>query len=310
MARQDPFEKSDRPLLKRLGKQGVVRVSHRLARHVPRRLPVHTVLIDEEAHKLCDRDRWMRIVELDSILLVELRRIRGCLEMNAHHVLERAGDEEILLLEPKLLALEACVVRIEDLAERRGAALFLDSSIVVASVERLEVERVDSLRPPQAEHIGGVHPKPQDRRIVGDPLDEPLWCPANAIVTALVGVMFSMAAKANCHCDFRARNFPRIAKAQPLVRDLDLPTVADLLVEDAELIADAVTDGRDLERCHRINVASCKTPEAAVAEARLLFLIAHILETEPKLRHGLLCVLEGPEIEEIVAEMRTQQEFG
>jgi len=37
-----------------------------------------------------------------------------------------------------------------------------------------------------------------------------------------------------------AGNFPRVAVAQPFVGDFDLPTVADLLVEDAEFVADAV----------------------------------------------------------------------
>ena len=107
MAWQGAFEQSDRPLLERLGKQRMVRVSHRLARHVPCRLPVHAIFIDEEAHELCDRKRGMRIVELNRIFLVEMRGIGRRLEGDAHHVLKRAGDEEILLLEPKPLALEA-----------------------------------------------------------------------------------------------------------------------------------------------------------------------------------------------------------
>jgi hypothetical protein len=39
------------------------------------------------------------------------------------HVLERAGDEEVLLLEAKLLPLEGVVVGIEDLGDDLGEDL-------------------------------------------------------------------------------------------------------------------------------------------------------------------------------------------
>ena len=47
--------------------------------------------------------------------------------------------------------------------------------------------------------------------------------------------------------DFRAHDFPGIAESQPLIRDLDLPAVADRLIEDSELVADAVADRRNVQ---------------------------------------------------------------
>ena len=62
-----------------------------------------------------------------------------------------------------------------------------------------------------------------------------------------------------------------IAVAQPLVGLLDLPAVDDLLLEDAELVADAVAQRRHFERGQRIDEAGREAAEAAVAQARLVF---------------------------------------
>ena len=57
-----------------------------------------------------------------------------------------------------------------------------------------------------------------------------------------------MAAEFHFMRNFRPGDLPRIAQAQPLVRDLHLPTVFDDLVKDTELVADAVADGGHFER--------------------------------------------------------------
>ena len=59
---------------------------------------------------------------------------------------------------------------------------------------------------------------------------------------------------------------------EPLVGELDLPAVTDGLIEDPELVADAIADSRHAQRRHRVHVTGGQPAEAAVAEARLLFL--------------------------------------
>ena len=92
--------------------------------------------------------------------------------MDAQHVLQRAGDEEILLLEPELLALQRTVVRVEHLADRLGGDLLRDRAVVVADVERPEAERIDRLGAPQAQQVRRVDAIPEDRRVMGDALDD------------------------------------------------------------------------------------------------------------------------------------------
>jgi hypothetical protein len=72
---------------------------------------------------------------------------------------------------------------------------------------------------------------------------------------------------------------------------LHLPAVDDDLVEDAELVADAVADGRDLQRGQRVHVAGGQPAEAAVAETRLLLVLEQLVEIEVEARSaGLLAI--------------------
>ena len=120
---QHTGEERHRPLLQCLGQQRVVRVRQRALRHGPRRVPVHDLFVDQQAHQLRDGDRGMGIVQLRHEPAIQRRQRATRLEVHADHVLERTGDEEILLLEPEPLPLAGLVIRIQDLRQVFGDAL-------------------------------------------------------------------------------------------------------------------------------------------------------------------------------------------
>jgi hypothetical protein len=96
----------------------------------------------------------MRVVQLRGKVLVErLERIAQP-QMNPEHVLQRARDEEVLLLQPKLLALLQPVVRIQHFREVLRLDLPLHRAAVVAFVERGEIERLGRFGLPQPEQTG------------------------------------------------------------------------------------------------------------------------------------------------------------
>src|ERR1017187_6944027 len=59
---------------------------------------------------------------------------------------------------------------------------------------------------------------------------------------------------------------PGIAQPQPFVGRLHLPAVANLLVENPILIADAVANRRNIQRGQRIHKAGGQPPQPAVAQ--------------------------------------------
>ena len=60
---------------------------------------------------------------------------------------------------------------------------------------------------------------------------------------------------------------PGVAQLHPVVRQLHLLALHDLLLEDAQLIADGIARGRDLQRGHAVQIAGGQTAQAAVAQA-------------------------------------------
>ena len=133
--------------------------------------------------------------------------------------------------------------------------------------------------------------------------------PAYPVLTALIVIVLGAPAELHIEADFRAHDLPRIPEAQPLVRKLDLPAVTNRLIEDAELVADSVADGRNVERCQRVHVAGRQTAEPTVSKTGFLFLFQKAREVLADLGQSPLHSLPETEADEAVAQMRSSQEF-
>ena len=148
----------------------------------------------------------------------------------------------------------------------------VDGAVVVAVVEGLRSRTTRRPRPSTAAACWRCRRGSRGSACRRRRPDHALGHPAHAVAAVLVRSGSVRPPKLDVEGDLGPRDLPRVAVAQPLVGHLDLPAVADLLVEDAELVADAVADRRDLERRERVHVAGGEPAEAAVAEARLLLL--------------------------------------
>src|SRR5262249_43973444 len=94
-----------------------------------------------------------------------------------------------------------------------------------------------------------------------------------------VGVGVDAAVELHTEAVARSRDFPRVAVAEPAVRHLDLSSVDDPLMEDAVVVAKAVSVAGIAESRHRIEKAGGQSAETPVAEARIPLGLAEILET-------------------------------
>ncbi len=308
--RQDLREERKRPFLQRFGEQRVVRIAARPLGDAPGLVPWHQVLVDEQPHQLGDGDRRMRVVELHRPVAIELVQPLAAHQVQADHVLQRAGDEEELLHQTELLADLGLVVRVEDLGDGFGRDLLVDGPIVVADVERIEVERLGRFGLPEAQQVGRRRPVAGHRRVVGHAFHQARRQPTDPFAPLLVAVPFGASAELHVKGRFRPDDLPRVAESQPLVGQLDLPAVPNRLVEDAELVADAVADRRHIERRQRIHVAGGQAAEPAVAEAGFLLLLEKRGEVLPDLRDRLFGRVPQAQVDQAVPEVRACQEFG
>ncbi|MNM92764.1 hypothetical protein D3C81_1051080 [compost metagenome] len=310
VARQDALEQRQRPLLQRLRQQGVVGVGEGAAGDVPGFVPGQAMVVDQQPHQLGNAHRRVGVVQLYRELLVEARDRQALGGEQAQHVLQRAGHEEVLLLQPQLLALLGFVIGVEHLGKVLRRHFLVHRAQVIAPVEGVEVERLGGLRAPQPQRVDRVDPVAEDRRVERHPHHRLGRHPAHAVAAPVVGVVLGMPAEAHLHRPFGALNLPRIAVAQPGVGALHLHAVDDALVKDAVLVADAVAQRRNLQRGQRIHEAGRQPAQAAVAEAGFLLLREDVVEVQVERGHGAAHRLHDAEVDEVVAQVRPHQEFG
>ena len=120
--RQQRAEERERPLLQRFGQQRVIGVGAACLRDRPRPRP-NPCRARPRAAASARRSRSTGCVSFNCAaqLRREARRAsRPRRQMQANHVLQRAGDEEVLLRQPQSLAGLRLVVRIEHLGDGLG----------------------------------------------------------------------------------------------------------------------------------------------------------------------------------------------
>lgn len=102
---------------------------------------------------------------------------------------------------------------------------------------------------------------------------------------------------------------PGKAVLEPVVRDLDLVALDDLLLEQAVLVADAAAVTRQAVCCHRVDEAGSESAEAAVAKTCIRLFLERLDEAEVEVLEDFLDGLLDAEIDEVRLEQAAEQEF-
>ena len=311
VAGQQVAEQVHAPFLQGLRQQGVVRVGEGPAGDVPGVRPVEVLVVDQQPHQLRHGDGRVGVVELHRPVVRELLHRDAAVVEAAEHVLQGAAHEEVLLLQPQPSALVGAVVGIEHLGEGFAAHLLLHGAVVIADVEGVEIEALSGIGSPQPQPVAGVHPVAQHWHVVGHTDGVLGRDPAHPVGALLIPIALGAAAEAHEAGLVGVGNFPGPATLEPLIGDLHLPAVADQLVEDAEFIADAIAGGRDLQRGQRFQEAGRQTAQAAIAQSRFLFHLEDLVEVgHPEAAQGVGGLIADAEHQQVVAQLRADQEFG
>ena len=103
-----------------------------------------------------------------------------------------------------------------------------------------------------------------------------LWAPAH----------LDAAAELHREGKFRVRDLPRIAELEPLVRLLHLVAVHDPLVEDAEIVAQAVADGGNLSVDMESRKQAASRPKPPLPRPASTSWFAQLVPIQAELRHA------------------------
>src|SRR5262249_48199236 len=133
--------------------------------------------------------------------------------------------------------------------------------------------------------------------------------PAHPVASVCIAECLGMTTEAHTGGDIGAHDFPGIALLQPLIGHLDLRALVETLLEDAELVADPVADRRHFERRQRIEVAGAESSESAVAKPGLFLEREQRIEILIERCHRLPRVRLDAEIDEVVPELRADEEL-
>ena len=147
----------------------------------------------------------------------------------------------------------------------------------------MKIKRLGRLRLPQPQPVAGVDAIAEHRHIMGDADGLFGGNPAHPLVALVVVPDLRVPPEADPATHRRLDQLPRPAAPEPLVSDLHLPAVPDRLVEDAELVTDAVAGGRDLQSGKGFEEAGGQTAEPAIAKTWLLLKgedLLDVLDTE------------------------------
>src|SRR5262249_37717772 len=151
------------------------------------------------------------------------------------------------------------------------ARAFIEGADMVAAVESIELERIKRAGAPQAERIDALGTPADDRRVIGDGEDDLARPPGMLHRTGLARRRLDAPAEPDFIGALLTLELPGVAVQQPVLRQLDLPSLHDLLAEEPVVVADAIAEGRYVQRGHALHEASRQPSQAAVAERRVGF---------------------------------------
>ena len=270
VAGQQPPEQRHRPGLEGLGQQGVAGVGEGAAGDGPGLLPADPVLVDQQPHELGYRQHRVGVVELDDDLVGECRPVGVAEPEPADDVPQRARDQEILLLEPQFPAGLRAVAGVEHLGEVLRAHLRLDGFRVPAGVEQVQVERLPAgPGAPQPDDVDRLGAEARHQHVAGLGPHRLARHPARAQPALVVIGRLGVAVEPDHLEVVGGGEFPRVAVEGPVVGVLDLIAVLEGLLEDPELVPDAVAHGRQVEGGHGVEQAGGQTAQAAVPQTGL-----------------------------------------
>ena len=211
---------------------------------VPCIVPVETLNVDQNPLKLWDGQSWVSIVKLDSYLVRELFPRALALLEAANDIIERGSAPEVLLLETKLLTTLEVVVGVQNSGNSLSTLLVRYRALVFARVELLEIEfAAGSLAAPEAEVVACAGLITRNWDIISHSLDNLATLPRRLLLALVILPAVYVTVELDVDCDVVPLELPRV-KVEPVVWDLDLVSVNDLLFEDTVSVSKTLAPSR------------------------------------------------------------------
>ena len=151
--------------------------------------------------------------------------------------------------------------------------------------------------------------EPHDGYVVGDTHQDLPVHPHRVVATLAVDAVLNVPAHRHYAGFLGARDLPGCAFRQPVLRLLALVSVVDLLLEETVLVVDSVAVAGHAERRHRIQEARSQAPQAPISERHIRLAGLDLIQVRSQIAQRLPALLANPQIQEIVSQVLSRQEF-
>ena len=306
---QKSLEQINRPLFQCLGHNCMVRVRTGSRRNVPCLIPAEIVIVHQDTHQLGDCHRGMRIVQLEGYLLRELVNIFMFAHELLHRLLHGCGDEEILLLQAQLLTCIVVVIGVKHFHDVSRKVLLLHRLAVVSLVEGIQLENLYRLSIPDTQGIYNAISVADDREVKGNCPDRLIILLLKTAASKFITVHGDMSAELDNLRILRSAKLKGISVLKPVVGNLHLIAVLDLLLKHTVAVADAAAVGGIAKGRKGIQKTCRQSAETAVSERCVRLLILHNVQVESKLLQRFLHNIGSLKVDDVVSEGTTHQEL-
>ena len=228
----------------------------------------------------------------------------------ADDALDTGRDEEVLLNQAHAAAVIRAVIRIQELRDALDelAVLVLAAHFVLRKAAVIREVAVD-LGVPEAQRVDRVVVIADNRHIIRHSHDRHRIF-VDELETAVFHLLHvGIAVELDVDGLVRLAVLPGKTVLEPVVRNLDLVAVDNLLLEQTVLVADAAAVTRQTMRCHRVDEAGSETAEAAVAEARIRLFLIRIRQIDAEAVEDVLHSILDAEVDEVRLQQASEQEL-
>ena len=306
-ARDYAADEVDIPFFESLCHDRMIGVCKGIRNDMPALCPAVAAVIEEYPHELGDSECGVGIVDMDSDLLVEIIESAVYRHMSVYDIAYRRCAHEILLTQTERFALEVVVVGIEHLGYRLSDRVLAESLFVIALIEHTHIER-RSLCLPQTEHRNALVAISGNIHIIRNGNDRAVILIGDMVIL-LIPVFLQLAVKMDLYSFVLLGNEPYLAAGEPVVGELGLPAVLDLLLEDTVFIADRIAHCGISVCCGAVEIAGGKTSETAVSETCVGFVFIDMIEVHIPVLQKLFDHIIYLEIEKARFERAPHEEF-
>ena len=168
------------------------------------------------------------------------------------------------------------IIRIKNLGNSLRNSVLAQSLCIVTLIEHSHIEG-RRLCLPQTEYGNRIVAVAGNVHIIRYSLNCVVVCIGNVVIL-VIPVFCQLALKVNVNSLVGFWNKPCFAAGEPVVRELCLPAIFNLLLEDTVFVADGVTHCRITVCSKTVEITSSKTAKTAVAEACIRLILVNSVD--------------------------------